>query len=597
MVVIMNIYTERVNFLQKIMEDKKLDYVIVPTGDYHNSEYVGAYFKLREFISGFTGSNGTLLITKKEAFLWTDGRYFVQAEKELMGTGILLMKMQEENVPTLEEYLLNQYKDTQRIGIDKKIVTVSFINNLLNQNAGLQFVDFDAGSFIWDNRPKLPCNDIMLLPTNISGKSFPEKLIDVRHALKDKGADAVFISKLDDIMWLFNLRGSDVKCNPVSLSYAYISNEEVKLFIQEKAHSEIVKLYAADNGIMLHDYKDTFYILEQISGKKILIDAAYTSEQVFESLCRKNTLVFGVNPTTPLKAVKNHVEIDNIRKVYAKDNVAVTKFICYLKNAADIEKTNEYELAQYIDNLRKDIDEYLDLSFETICAYGENAAMMHYEATEENYSCLKKEGFLLVDSGGQYLGGTTDITRTIALGNLSYEMKKHYTLVLKGNLALANAKFMYGCTGRNLDILARNPLWQEGIDYKCGTGHGIGYILNVHEGPQNIRWRYDKTAEEAVLEEGMLITDEPGVYLQGKYGIRIENVLLCKRGVKNSDGQFMEFETLTYVPFEREAILKELLTEAEIKWIDAYHKTVYETMKNHFTTDEQKWLLAVCAPL
>lgn len=592
----MNIYEERINELRAVMKERKINYVIVPTADSHNSEYVGQHFKLREYLSGFTGSNGTLLVTLSKAMLWTDGRYFVQAERELRDSGIILMKMMEENVPTLEEYILSHYKTGEQIGLDKKVVSFLFVNKLLSNNSSLLFVDFDAGKYVWPTRPAPACNEIMILGDKVSGKAYNEKVADVQRVISEKGADALFLSKLDDIMWLFNIRGSDVKCNPVALSYAYIGKEEVILFIQKKVISKKLLQYASENNITLKPYEDTFGIISLVKNKMILIDPVYTSQKVYEVL-EDNSFIKSVNPTTIMKAVKNASEIENMRSVYTKDNLAVTKFIYYVKNILDIENSNEFVLSEYLDNLRKSTQGYLDLSFETICAYGENAAMMHYEATKECNSPIKKEGFLLVDSGGQYIGGTTDITRTIALGPLSDEMKKNYTLVLKGNLALSHARFMYGCTGRNLDILARGPLWQAGIDYKCGTGHGIGYMLNVHEGPQNIRWRYDKTQEEAVLEEGMLITDEPGVYLEGKYGIRIENVLLCKKSIKNSDGQFMEFETLTFVPFERDAILKELLNDTEIEWINNYHKAVYASLEKYMTEEEKVWLNKVCAPI
>ena len=593
---------ERLDALRGMMKKRSVDYYIVPTADFHHSEYVDDYFKVREFLSGFTGSNGTLVVSQKEAGLWTDGRYFIQAEKELEGTGIILFKMQEEGVPSIAEYLLAETKKGDTIGFDGRVVETAFgkglEKKLLKRNVKFYYSE-DLSDEIWQERPKLPAHPVTILPEDICGISVDEKLMQVRSKMWEKDCEYFLLSKLDDLMWLLNIRGKDVECNPVALSYGFITRDTMYFFLQKEEETAAFCQYAKVHGIIIKDYDDIVPFLEEYDYQgKVLADEKSLSYLLYKIVSEHTELVNGPNPTEILKSVKNSVELEKMRDIYLKDSVAVTKFIYWLKKSlSEGKKVTELSAAAYLDNLRALIPEYLDLSFPTISAYKENAAMMHYEATEECFKELKAEGMLLVDSGGQYLGGTTDVTRTIVLGEISDSIIKHYSVVAAGMVELMTAKFLYGCTGRNLDILARKPLWDMGIDYKCGTGHGVGYILNVHEGPQSIRWRYIEGTTETVLEEGMTVTDEPGVYIEGSHGIRIENVLVVKKEEKNSDGQFMTFENLTYVPIERLALDKKYLSAESVRKINEYHRVVYEKIAPYLNAEEAEWLKEETLPL
>lgn len=590
---------KRLNALKTLMKQKNIDYYLIPTGDYHGSEYVSEYFKVREFFSGFTGSNGTLLVGHNETCLWTDGRYFIQAEKELDGTGILLQKTGEKDVPTIGQYLKEHLLEGETIGFYGQVVTATFGRKLED---ALKDIDVsisyeeDLAEELWIDRPSFKQNEIYVPQDEIElfGKSTVCKLEEVRERLKDEKTTALVLSKLDDIMWLFNIRGKDVECNPVAFSFAIITLTEAYLFVGEKVISGDLLVKMQKDGVIIKPYHTFLNNLKTLNlGEKIWLCENSTPYAVYKCFAEEK-LYLKSNPTEVLKAVKNETEIQNIRDFYIKDSVAVTKFIYHMKKERERlsqgKYMTEYDAMLLIDELRQEIQGYLDKSFTTISAYGENAAMMHYEATKDNCAELKNEGMLLVDSGGQYLGATTDVTRTIAMGNVTDEMKVHFTKVAEGMLSLANAKFMYGCTGRNLDILARIPLWEMGIDYKCGTGHGVGYVLNVHEGPQNIRYRYVEGAGEAVLEEGMLVTDEPGVYLQGRYGIRTENVLLVQKDFENEDGQFMKFETLTFVPIDLELIDVKCLDEKTKDYLNDYHRQVYEKVSPYLNEEERNWL-------
>ena len=593
----------RIAALRKKMEICNVHYVIIPTGDYHNSEYVSDFFRVREFFSGFTGSNGTLVVTREEALLWTDGRYFIQAELELKGSDIILCKMGEEDVPTIQEYLALNYKQDEIIGFDGRVITTSFAKKIKDAvfDATGFYCEFNDGFIpyegIWDNQPKLPANPVFILNGDLSGVDYKEKVLKLRKKMKALKADAIWLSKLDDIMWLFNIRGNDVECNPVALSYCYIDEDKSILMIQKDAVTKELSDYCEKNQIELIDYSECDFICSTPENKTILIDPQYASYRHKSILEKKNTIIELPSPIIAMKAVKNPVEISRMREVYLKDSAALTKFIYWIKNVKDKAVLNEHEVGRMVDCYRMEVDGFIELSFPTICAYGPNGAMMHYEATKESNSKLDNKGFLLVDSGGQYYGGTTDVTRTIALGELTDEMKRHYTLVLKGMLNLSMVKFMYGCSGKNLDILARGPLWKEGIDYKCGTGHGVGYMLNVHEGPQSFRFKTLPGIDDSVLEEGMVITNEPGVYIEGSHGIRIENVLLCHKDIKNNDGQFMSFETLTKVPIDKEAVLVDLLTKDEREFINKYHEDVYRDISPFLSEEEKSWLRSATTPL
>ena len=584
----------RLVLLREEMRSAGVDFYLLPTADFHNSEYVHAFFKAREYFSGFTGSNGTMVVWQEGAGLWTDGRYFVQAERELEGTGIELYKMLQEGVPTIKEFLTREMKEGQILGFDGRVVPTAtgmeLEKALAEKGVTIQY-QCDLAGEVWADRPALPAGEVWVVPKEVAGVFLEDKLTSVRESMKKNRANGFFLSKLDDIMWLLNIRGCDVECNPVALSYFYVSEEEAVLFIQSRALPKEVKEYLEKKQIRVEEYDTVQNFLEQMPKKqKILLDKRYCSYVFFKVLQNDQEIVEAKNPTELLKAVKNPVELQKMREIYLKDSLAVTKFIYWLKNNIGKQEITEITAADYLEKLRREIPEFLQLSFPTISAYNANAAMMHYEATEKNHAILKPEGFLLVDSGGQYMGGTTDVTRTIVLGPVSEEMKKHYTLTAAGMLQMTHAKWLYGCTGRNLDILARQPLWDIGIDYQCGTGHGVGYILNVHEGPQNLRWRFTEGMAEAVLEEGMDVTNEPGVYIPGSHGIRIENVLVVQKAEKNEYGQFMCFDTLTYVPIDLEAIEISFLTETQRKYLNEYHKAVYEKLSPYLSEEECEWL-------
>lgn len=584
----------RLQKLREVMEANGIDYYMMPTADFHNSEYVNAYFTVRQYFCNFSGSNGTLVVWKDGAGLWTDGRYFIQAENELAGTSVMLFKMQEEGVPTIEEFLKTNMKEGQTLGFDGRVLAVwygkAYEKSLFAKNVKLAY-SRDLADEIWIDRPAFPAGKVTVLDEQVAGKSVEDKLKEVREKLVKEGAESFFLSKLDDLMWLFNIRGCDVGCNPVAMSYAYISQEEAVLFIQKKVLDDTVKAYFAAHNIQVEEYDDTMKYLGALPEKqKILVDDRYLSFAAYKALADKQTLIEKKNPTELLKAIKNPVEIENMKKVYLLDSVAVTRFIYWVKHHVGKEEITEITAADHLEQLRREIPEFLDLSFPTIAGYKANAAMMHYEATPESHAVLAPEGMLLVDSGGQYVGGTTDITRTIVLGPVSDEIKKHYSLVAAGMLQLTNARWLYGCSGRNLDILARQPLWNIDIDYKCGTGHGVGYILNVHEGPQNLSWRYIEGRSEAILEEGMDVTNEPGVYVEGSHGIRIENVMIAVNDVKNEYGQFMHFDTLTYAPIDLDAIDVAYLTDTQRQYLNDYHRAVREKVAPFLPEEEQQWL-------
>jgi Xaa-Pro aminopeptidase len=451
----------------------------------------------------------------------------------------------------------------------------------------------DLAEEIWADRPAFPAGAVNVIEECLAGCSVEDKLRAVREKLLQQGAQSLLLTKLDDLMWLFNIRGCDVECNPVAMSYGYITQETAVLFLQKKVIGEDLQKYFAEHHIFVENYENIESYLKGLSeGQRILVDMRYCSYAFYQILAERHTLIEAQNPTELLKAVKNPTELANMREIYLKDSVALTKFIYWLKTAfaGGGETITEVDAADKLEQYRREIPEFLDLSFPTIAAYGANAAMMHYEATPEHCAVLKPEGLFLVDSGGQYLGGTTDVTRTIALGAVSEEQKLHYTMVLSAMLQLTRARWLYGCTGRNLDILARQPIWDMGLDYKCGTGHGVGYILNVHEGPQNMRWRFAQGQAEPVLEEGMDITNEPGIYIEGSHGIRIENVMVVRKGVKNEYGQFMHFETLTWVPIDMNAVNTDALTAENLAALRQYQNEVYERISPYMDEEERAWL-------
>jgi Xaa-Pro aminopeptidase len=750
------------------MAREKITYVLNPTADYHMSEYVSDVFKVREFFSGFGGSAGTLLVSKNSAGLWTDGRYFIMAQKQLSGTGITLYRQGEKGVPTIKEYLCNEIKEGETMAFDGRVICAkeaeSLSISLQEKNAYICF-DFDPTEGIRKESPSLPARVIQILPSELTGQSAKDKIAQLRKVLTEKKADGILLTKLDEIMWLFNIRGCDIPCNPVALSYAYLSQKDAWIFLQKSVVTPKLSEYFADCGVSVKDYMEIFTFMRTLPpATAVMVSLNSCNYSLYQAL--PSNRIPSQSPIENYKAIKNAVEQRNLEEVYLKDSIAVTKFIYWIKQQClhetepnnnqirtgdkDSQVLTEKAAAEYMDALRRAIPGFLDLSFPTISAYGENAAIIHYEtpddqttirryqnlkfsndyenrekqgknlknqneylekdlenqnkypgkdlenqneylekdlenqneyleknlenqneypkksyenqneypekdyqnqndylerqemncdkqtenpdnqekdfenhhnnireldntlpetiaytpntattllenetSTQNSSAILQKKGFLLIDSGGQYLGGTTDVTRTIALGALTDRERRDYTLTAAGMLNLSAARFLKGCTGRNLDILARAPLWNAALDYRHGTGHGIGYMLNVHEGPQNIRWRYDPDQIETPLEEGMLVSNEPGIYTEGSHGIRIENVIMVEKGEESEYGQFLQFQTLTYVPLEAEAIDKQYMTTEQIELFHRYQKEVYEKISPFLTKSERDWLKEV----
>lgn len=578
------------------MKEQGIDIYLIPTSDFHESEYVGAYFKARKFMSGFTGSAGTLVVTHTQAGLWTDGRYFIQAEAQLKNSGIDLYKMGMKDVLNIEDFIIEKMPQGGKLGFDGRVVNsrmgLKLEEKLKEKNASIIY-DRDIVNDVWSDRPALSCEPAFLLDIQYAGKSREEKLEDLRKKMEQEKADIFILTCLDDIAWLFNIRGNDIPYNPVILSYVIITKEKGYFFVNENAlNLEIKKALEADN-IEVMPYDKIYDFVKQISKTEaVLLDKNKVNYAIVRNLKPEVKIIDKTNPTTLAKAVKNEIELENLRKSHLKDAVAVTKFMYWLKKNVGKETITEITASDYLENLRKEQEGFIELSFDTISAYQEHAAMMHYSATEETDVQLKAEGLLLVDSGGQYYEGTTDITRTFVLGPIKEEWKKHFTLVAKSMLNLANAKFLYGCTGLNLDILARGPLWNLGIDYRCGTGHGVGYLLNVHEAPNGFRWKsVPERNDQAVLQAGMVTTDEPGVYIENSHGIRTENELICQKAEENEYGQFMNFETITYVPIDLDGIDKKYLNEMDIEQLNQYHKMVYEKVSPYLDSEEKEWLL------
>lgn len=586
---------ERIDALRQNMKAAGVHYYLVVTADPHGSEYINDHYKEREFLSGFTGSNGDLLIGEEECLLWTDGRYFVQAAKELEGTGIELMKIGQRGVPTLEEYVSSHLKDGMKLGLYGFCVNASLgkrLEKIMEEKQGEIVYQSDLAETVFKDRPEDSAEPVRILENTLTGESSDEKLLRVREKMEEQKADILLLSGLEDQMWLFNIRGGDIACNPVAYAFTLILKEKAVVYLK-KEPAALTK----GNIVEWHPYQKFLEELPKIMqqekerlGRKarVMIDPVVVNYAVYRIVKENADTVEIKNPTQAMKAVKNPVEIRHLEQVYLLDSVALTRYIRYMKeHRAD--GLTESEAAEILNQYRRKIKGFSDLSFPTISAYGPNAAMMHYEAVPGRDEVIKPEGIYLVDSGGQYEGGTTDVTRSIVMGQITQEMKKHYTLAAIGMLRLQNAVFLHGCTGRNLDILARGPLWQQKKDYKCGTGHGVGYMLSVHEGPQNISWR-SGNAKEAVLEEGMLVSDEPGVYVAGSHGIRIENILLCEKRECNEDGQFMGFKPLTFVPLDLEGIDSSYMERSDIEALNRYHEMVYEQLSGYLSEDEKAWL-------
>lgn len=586
---------ERLFALRKEMERRRIDIYLVPTADFHESEYVGPYFKAREYITGFTGSAGTAVIFKEEAGLFTDGRYFLQAKEELSGSGIKLYRSGEENVPGIEELIEEKLPKGGCLGFDGRVVNATWgrkLKKAVEKRGGSLWTEEDLVGIVWKDRPALSAEPAYLLEEQYTGESTDSKLKRLREEMKRREADVHILTSLCDIAWLLNIRGSDIKCVPVVLSCLMIRQDACDWFVQEQILDETMRTYLARHQITIKPYGAIHTEAAEISETEcVLLDAHSVSYSIMQRIPKGVRIVEAKNPTVRMKAVKNSTEIANTKQAHLCDAIAVTKFIYWLKTNIGKKAITECSAIACLEELRREQNGYIGPSFDTICAYGEHAAKMHYAADPKADTPLLKEGFLLVDSGGHYLTGTTDITRTIVLGPLTQQMKEHYTAVCRANLNLAYAEFLYGASGISLDILAREPLWELGMDYKCGTGHGVGHILNVHEGPNAFRYKINPDSPDAaVLEAGMITTDEPGVYREGLYGIRIENELLCKKAQKNENGQFMEFEIITYVPIDLDAILPEQMNEKERRRLNEYHRVVYEKLADFLDEDERTWL-------
>lgn len=584
---------ERIAELRRLMSEKGIDAYMIPSADFHQSEYTGSYFRSRAFMTGFTGSAGTAVITQTQAGLWTDGRYFIQAEKELFGTGITLYKMGNPGVPTLEEFLEAALPENGTLGFDGRIVSVSTGNDLAKllayKNVRIEYA-YDLVDPIWSDRPGLSEHPVFLLEEKYTGESTGSKLARVRAAMKEAGATAHLLITLDDIAWLLNFRGRDVAFTPVVLCYAVVTMDCVHLFINEKKLSDDIKAVLAKDNVILHPYNDVYEFVKGFcSSEVLLIDPARLNYALRSNIPANVKIVEKQNPCILMKAMKNDVEVENIKKAHIKDGVAQAKFLYWLKNTIGKEPITEISASDKLTNFRAEQEGFLWPSFGSISAFGAHAAMCHYGATPETDCELELGQLYLADTGGNYNEGSTDITRTFALGEVSDKLKRDYTLVLKGNLALSRARFLYGCTGQNLDVLARQYLWNEDKDYNHGTGHGVGYLLSIHENGARFNW---KKLEESTrpLEHGMVITDEPGLYIENSHGIRIENELLVRKGNQNDFGQFMYLEPITYAPIDLDAVDVSLLKDDEKAYLNAYHKNVYELLSPHLSDDEKEFL-------
>ncbi|MEG1255687.1 aminopeptidase P family protein [Clostridium sp.] len=581
---------ERIESLRSSMEENGISAYIIPSFDSHQSEYVSEYFKARSWISGFTGSAGTVVVTLNRAILWADGRYYIQAEKQIDGTGIELYKMGEINVPTYIEFLRTELKEGDVVGFDGAVIPVnifksmqeSFKNKKIRINS-----DKDLILHLWDNRPSMPNSKVFLHDVKFAGISAAEKLNLIREKMKKTGVCYYILSSLDDIAWTLNIRGHDVANNPVTISYLLISMEDAELFIDNSKITPKIMSSLEEALVKVKKYNEVFLRLKEIQNSSILFDPNKTNVKIFNSIDHTVAKVEKRNITTELKSIKNKVEIANFKNCAIRDGVAMVKFIKYIKENVKSEKITEISASDTLTKFRTQQDYFVEPSFTTIAGYKEHAAMMHYSATPASNYTLKSEGLFLVDSGGQYHDGTTDITRTLVLGQLTNEEKKDFTLVLKGNLDLTMARFLYGATGSNLDIIARMPLWDEGIDYKCGTGHGVGFFLNIHEGPQG----FSQVPSNVRLEEGMNLTNEPGIYKEGKHGIRLENMLfVVKDEFTKYGGQFMKFEVATFCPIDIDGIIVDMLSSKERTFLNEYHKYVYTLLSPYLDEAEKLFL-------
>ncbi len=585
--------SERIQALRAEMKKAGVDFYIVPSSDFHQSEYAGEYFAARRFITGFTGSAGTALITADAAYLWTDGRYFIQAAQQLAGSPITLMKMGEPDVPTMEKFLEEHVKAGQTIGFDGRVVSkgqgTKYAEIAESNGASISYRE-DLIDKIWTDRPALSTNPAFHLDIQYTGETTESKLARIRGEMKKEGADIHVLTTLDDICWTFNFRGNDVRYSPLMYCYCLIGVDYVDLYMDEaKADDEMLQDFAA-NHVTIRPYNDIYEDIQKLKGDHtLLLDPRRFNYALYNLIPEGMKKVEKRNPGMLMKAVKNETEIANIRQAELKDSVAHVRFMKWLKENVGKETITEISASDKLDEFRTEMGNFLRPSFGPISAYGEHGAIVHYSAKPETNAELKPGALYLTDTGAGFYEGSTDITRTYALGEVPQIMKDHFTMVAISNLSLANVKFKEGCCGQNLDYEARRPFWERNLDFNHGTGHGVGYLLNIHEGPAGFNWRIREGGYEP-LQEGMLITDEPGIYIEGSHGIRLENEVLVRKGVKNAYGQFMYLETLTMIPFDLDAINPDLMSEREKGWLNDYHRKVYETLCPMLNEDEREWL-------
>ena len=584
---------ERLSALRKCMQDKHIDMYIVPTADFHQSEYVGEHFKARAYITGFTGSAGTAVITLHDAKLWTDGRYFLQAAKQLEGTGVTLMKMFEPGVPTIEEYLEAELKSGQTLSFDGRVVSVgegdAYASIAKKNGAKIDYQE-DLIDAIWTDRPPLSDKPAWFLEEKYSGESSKSKLSRIRKEMEDAGCDTHIVSTLDDICWTLNIRGNDIDFFPLVLSYAIIRKDSFELYIDERKLDDKLKSILKKDDVILHPYNDIYEDVEKLpENATVLIDKAKLNYAIFNNIPASVSIVNKRNPEILMKALKNPVEVENIKKAEIKDSVAHIRFMKWLKENLGKIRITEMSASEKLDEFRAEMGNFIRDSFEPISSYGPHSAIVHYSSSPETDVELKEGSLYLSDTGAGFYEGSTDITRTYALGEVPEKMKEDFTIVAISNLQLANAKFLQGSTGLTLDILARKPFWDRGMNYNHGTGHGVGYLLNIHEGPAGFRYKF-RAGETEEIQEGMVITDEPGLYIEGSHGIRLENELLARKGVQNEYGQFLYFETITLIPFDLDAINPAILDEENKKLLNEYHKRVYEEIAPHLNEEEKAFL-------
>ena len=584
---------ERIAKVRVQMKERGMDVYIVPTADFHQSEYVGEHFKARKFMTGFSGSAGTAVFTMTEARLWVDGRYFIQAAAQIEGTSIEMMKMGKPGVPTIDEYLKEAIPENGTLGFDGRVVAMGNgrrYEEIVAEKNGKIVYAYDLVGEIWEDRPELSKEPVFTLEEKYTGESTASKLKRIREKMAENGATVHVLTTLDDICWTLNIRGNDIEFFPLILSYAVITMDQMHLYIDESKLDEEIKASFAKDGIVLHPYNDIYEDIKAYGAEEtFLIDPIRLNYALYSNICKDAKKVEAQNPEEVFKGIKNKVEIENIRKAQIKDSVAHVRFMKWLKEHVGKETITEMSASDKLDEFRAEMGNFIRPSFEPISSYGEHAALCHYTSSPETNVELKEGSVFLTDTGAGFWEGSTDITRTYALGEIPEIMKEHFTLIVMCNLGLASARFVKGCSGSNLDPFARKPLWDRGLDFNHGTGHGVGYLLNIHEGPLNIGWG-SRGSNIVPLQEGMIFTDEPGIYIEGSHGVRLENELLVREGEKNEYGQFMYLEPLTFIPFDLDAVKVEMLSEEYKKLLNEYHAAVYENVAPYLNDEEKAWL-------